>query len=86
MSASPFQSVPTGEEAMGDDKTLLRAVVDEDRCAGVAQCMIEAPEAFSFNDAGFSTFDPQGEWSSESVRRAADSCPMAAIRLVASGS
>ena len=63
----------------------LTAKVDPDVCAGVAQCIQVAPKAFHLDRIGQSVFDPDGSWTDEEVQEAADSCPMAAIGIVATG-
>ncbi|MFG2039813.1 ferredoxin [Dactylosporangium sp. NPDC048998] len=62
-----------------------RATVDHDLCAGIGQCMLEAPGAFRFDEEGLSTFDPHGPWTEAQVRRAADLCPMGAIDVTTDG-
>ncbi len=58
-----------------------RAVVDHDICAGAAQCVLKAPNAFHLDKDGLSVFDPRGQWTEEELIKAADSCPMAAIEV-----
>jgi ferredoxin len=59
-----------------------RAVVDHDRCAGVTMCVQAAPGAFELNDDGQSEFQA-GDWAVQDLIRAARSCPMSAITVLA---
>lgn len=70
---------------MSEPTTTLRAAVDHDLCAGVGQCLLEAPGAFRYDEEGMSIFDPRAEWTEDELRRAAGSCPMGAIGLIPSG-
>lgn len=65
---------------------MTAARVDHDLCAGVAMCVSIAPGAFELDDTGLSVFRPGGVWTEADVEEAADSCPMAAISLVPTGS
>jgi ferredoxin len=59
-----------------------RAVVDHDRCAGVTMCVQAAPGAFALNDDGQSEFQA-GDWVARDLLKAARSCPMSAITVLA---
>jgi ferredoxin len=59
-----------------------RAVVDHDRCAGVTMCVQAAPGAFELNDDGQSEFQA-GDRAVQDLIRAARSCPMSAITVLA---
>lgn len=68
-----------------DRPAQLRAVVDHDLCAGVAQCVQIAPDAFRLGDDGLAVAVEPGRFSAfsaEEIAEAADSCPMAAIAIV----
>lgn len=61
----------------------LDVTVTED-CAGTGQCVVMAPTLFGLDEDGLSTVissvnTVEGE---EAARRAADLCPMGAIRIV----
>ena len=60
----------------------MRVVVTED-CAGTGQCVGVAPGIFELDDDGLSRVIAQPVTSEEieAARRAADLCPMAAIRI-----
>jgi ferredoxin len=60
----------------------FRAEVSHDLCTGTGRCLLTAPAAFRFNAERLSEFDPQGAWTREQVREAADACPMGAITVV----
>jgi ferredoxin len=59
----------------------FRVVVDHDLCVGNGTCLVVAPSVFAHNAARQSeVIDPTG--ASESViRKAAESCPVGAIRI-----
>jgi ferredoxin len=59
-----------------------RAAVDHDRCAGVTMCVQAAPGAFALNDDGQSEFTG-GDWAVRDLLKAARSCPMSAITVLA---
>jgi ferredoxin len=59
----------------------FRVVVDHDLCVGNGTCLIVAPSVFAHNAARQSeVIDPTGA-SEEVIRRAAESCPVGAIRI-----
>ena len=60
----------------------LRAEVSPDLCVGVGICAQLAPGAFRLNRSAQSVFSPQGDWTENDLREAADGCPMNAIRIV----
>jgi ferredoxin len=62
----------------------VRAVVDHDRCAGVAMCTQTAPGAFVLDDDGLSEYR-DGPWAEADLADAADACPMAAITILQAG-
>ena len=55
-----------------------------DECVGVAQCVALAPDVFELNEAGYSTLrlSMLPAEALERVRKAAQSCPTGAIRLI----
>jgi ferredoxin len=58
-------------------------VVVTEECAGTGQCVVVAPDIFELDDNGLSTVvlqpDTPERW--EAAHRAAELCPMAAIRI-----
>ncbi|MET7992125.1 ferredoxin [Amycolatopsis sp. NPDC005232] len=56
-------------------------MVDHDLCAGVAQCVQSAPDAFRLDDDLLSVFVPSGPWTARDLEAARDNCPMSAIRI-----
>ena len=59
-----------------------RIVITED-CAGTGQCVAVAPHLFALDDDGLSQpiADLDSSERLEAARKAADLCPMAAIRI-----
>ena len=59
-----------------------RVVITED-CAGTGQCVAVAPHLFALDDDGLSKpiADLDTPEKEEAARKAADLCPMAAIRI-----
>jgi ferredoxin len=68
-----------GEE--GRQMATVRADVDHDLCAGVAQCLRMAPGAFRLDSELLSVFDPSGPYTSGQLEDAVANCPMEAISL-----
>ena len=64
-----------------EDEAQWVAVVDHDRCMGVAQCIRVAGSAFELNAAGQSVFLGAGRATRAQLQDAADACPMTAITL-----
>lgn len=60
----------------------VRAVVDRDLCAGVAQCVQIAPGAFRLGQDGLAVAAASGPFTDQEVAEAADSCPMSAIAVL----
>jgi ferredoxin len=60
----------------------VRALVDHDFCAGVAECLRQAPGAFQIDADGFTVFAPSAPWTVDELTAARDSCPMTAITIV----
>lgn len=60
----------------------MRIVVTDD-CAGTGQCVAVAPGTLELDDDGLSRVivQPGTPEQMEAARRAADLCPMAAIRI-----
>ena len=69
----------------GDRPARVRAVVDHDLCAGVAQCVQIAPGAFRLGDDGLAVAAPSGPFTAQEVAEAAESCPMGAIAVLPDG-
>lgn len=63
--------------------TDLEVTVTED-CAGTGQCVLVAPTLFGLDEEGLSTVIAPVDTveRAEAARRAADLCPMGAIRIV----
>ncbi len=65
--------------------TVVRVVVDRDRCIGSGNCVYWAPASFELDDEGVSVpADPGPEPSTdtlEALRVAADGCPTRAITV-----
>jgi len=60
----------------------LRLVVDLTRCQGYAQCAFAAPDVFRIHGDEALWYDPEpGDWRREQVLRAADACPVQALRV-----
>ena len=69
----------------------MRFVIDLDQCEDMGQCAFAAPDVFSIDDSGQQSLklSEHGEFTSaqltddeaESAQRAADVCPMQAIRM-----
>jgi ferredoxin len=65
--------------------TVVRVVVDRDRCIGSGNCVYWAPTSFELDDEGLSVpadpgADPAGDVV-EALRVAADGCPTRAITV-----
>jgi ferredoxin len=59
----------------------FRVVVDHDLCVGNGTCLIVAPSVFAHNaNRQSEVIDPTGA-SEAVIRRAAESCPVGAIRI-----
>jgi ferredoxin len=64
----------------------FRVVVNHDLCVGNGTCLIVAPSVFAHNaDRQSEVIDPDGA-SEAVIRRAAESCPVGAIRITAAES
>ena len=66
----------------GKPKNPMRAEISHDLCVGVAMCVQLAPKAFVLNEAGQALFKPDGDWTPDDLREAADGCPMMAITVL----
>ncbi|MDP1819959.1 MAG: ferredoxin [Acidimicrobiales bacterium] len=62
----------------------LRAEVDHAVCVSSGACVLEAPEAFAYQDGpeALAIVRPGAELSDERLREVADLCPVGAIRLL----
>jgi ferredoxin len=62
----------------------MKVIVDFDACAAHGDCVVEAPEIFDLGDddevVNLLQEEPD-EALRERVQKAADACPMAAIRI-----
>lgn len=59
--------------------------VDRERCMGTGACEYTAPHVFAVGDDSVATVIGPVDGEDEAVRDAVAECPMAALRLVASG-
>jgi ferredoxin len=60
----------------------MRIVVDRDSCMEHGQCVIAAPEIFSFDESGALVYVESPDAAlRESAEQAADVCPMQAITV-----
>ena len=63
----------------------MKIVVDKDECTGCGNCADIAPEVFELDDEGMSVVvDPDGA-GEDTIREAAESCPVDAIALFDDG-
>ena len=61
--------------------TVVRVIVDRDRCIGSGNCVYWAPATFELDDEGLSVpTDPAAD-ALETLRVAADGCPTRAITV-----
>ena len=59
----------------------MRIIVDRDECTGCGNCVDIAPDVFELDDEGISTVtNPEGA-DLETIREAADSCPLDCITI-----
>ena len=66
---------------MSADGPKLRAEVSHNLCVGAGMCVYHSPEAFKFNAERLAVFDPDGGWTADAMREAAESCPMGAVTV-----
>ena len=62
----------------------LKPTVDRDKCVGSGACVVEAPEAFAFEDGNYGVAEvlpAAADLSDDRLREIADLCPMDAIVL-----
>jgi len=59
----------------------MRAEVDRDLCIGSAMCVATAPDVFELDDEGLSQVVDQEAGDEESLRQAAEGCPVQAVLL-----
>jgi ferredoxin len=62
----------------------MKVVVDFDACAAHGDCVVEAPEIFDIgedDEVVTLLLEEPGDELREKAQRAADACPMAAIRI-----
>ena len=62
----------------------MKVIVDFDACAAHGDCVVEAPEIFDLGDDDEVVTllqEEPDEALRDKARRAADACPMAAIRI-----
>jgi ferredoxin len=63
-------------------RTIMRIVVDLNRCQGYGQCVFLAPGVFELHGEEALMYDPgPGEGQCLPVLRAASACPVQAIRV-----
>ncbi|RPF24849.1 ferredoxin [Streptomyces sp. TLI_185] len=60
----------------------MKLVVDPSRCVGAGMCALIAPEYFDQDEEGRVEPLRTVDAIDESVRRAADSCPSGAVRVI----
>ena len=60
----------------------MKLVVDPSRCVGAGMCALIAPQDFDQDDDGRVTPLRDADVADSAVRRAADSCPSGAVRLL----
>ena len=59
----------------------MRAKVDRDLCIGSAMCVATAPDVFELDDEGLSRVLDEGAADEETLRQAAEGCPVQAVIL-----
>jgi len=59
----------------------MRAKVDRDLCIGSAMCVATAPDVFELDDEGLSRVVDGGAADEETLRQAAEGCPVQAVIL-----
>jgi len=60
----------------------MRIVVDREECIGCGNCSDIAPDVFELDDEGLSkVVDPAGA-DDDTIREAAESCPVDCIKLI----
>jgi len=59
----------------------MRAKVDRDLCIGSAMCVATAPDVFELDDEGLSRVVDEGAADEETLRQAAEGCPVQAVIL-----
>jgi ferredoxin len=59
----------------------LRVVIDRELCVGFADCVKEAPEAFTLDEDTIATFLDPDAVERERLLRACDACPVDAITV-----
>jgi ferredoxin len=60
---------------------MMRAKVDRDICIGSAMCVAAAPDVFELDDEGLSRVVDEDAGDEESLRQAAEGCPVQAVIL-----
>jgi ferredoxin len=61
--------------------TVVRVIVDRERCIGSGNCVFWAPASFELDDEGLSVPVVPPVDTLEALRVAADGCPMRAITV-----
>ncbi|MFQ5574142.1 MAG: ferredoxin [Terriglobia bacterium] len=59
----------------------MKIVIDRDACIGAASCVAIAPHVFELDDDNKAVLIDKDPDDKESVRRAAEACPTAAIEV-----
>mgnify|MGYP006294785897 CR=1 FL=1 len=59
----------------------MRAKVDRDLCIGSAMCVATAPDVFELDDEGLSRVVDEGAADEDTLRQAAEGCPVQAVIL-----
>ena len=61
-----------------------KAVIDRDKCVGSGACVVEAPEAFAFDDGNYGVavvLPGAADLGPDRLQEVADLCPMDAISV-----
>jgi len=59
----------------------MKVTVDKDKCIGCGACVAVAPKSFKLGDDGKSeVIEPVGD-DEQTIRNAAESCPVGAIKV-----
>lgn len=77
---------PLGPESSGTSKQGMRIVVDRALCIGAAPCVAVAPGVFQLDEEEGKAYivDPDSS-DEETIRMAAEACPVLAIKLFKDG-
>jgi len=77
----PITAAGAASAAAGILEVAMKIVVDRDECIGCGNCSDIAPAVFELDDEGLTkVVDPQGA-DDDTIREAAESCPVDCIHL-----